>query len=86
MVKCFFAEATTIEEFWRMTKIAAYRNNREEETDKAIKKPIADFYGILNKKFESLLFEELSDLEYKLDEKESKQIRRNFENIIANSF
>jgi hypothetical protein len=79
LVKYFYPEAKTIQEYWRMTKIAAYRNSREKETDqvlttaiqsfkqlisrlkstKAVKKPIAFFYGILNKKFEELYFEEL---------------------------
>jgi hypothetical protein len=82
LVKCFFDEAKTIEEYWKMTKIAAYRNNREKEKDqvlttaissfkqminklkitKAIKKPIAYFYGILNKKLEHLYFEELLEM------------------------
>lgn len=82
LVKYFFPEANTIEEYWKMTQIAAYRNNREKETEqvlttalrsfkqlisklkstKAIKKPIAYFYGILEKKFEELYFEELFEI------------------------
>jgi hypothetical protein len=31
--KCFFPAARTIEEFWRMTTIVAYKNNQENETD-----------------------------------------------------
>jgi hypothetical protein len=82
LVKSFFTEAKTIEEFWKMTKIAAYRNNREKEEDKVleysihsfkqlilklkstkkVKKPIAYYYGILNRKFENLYFEELFDM------------------------
>lgn len=78
----FYTEAKTIEEFWKMTKIAAYRNNREKEVDKVldfaihsfkqlirklktpkkVKKPIAYYYGILNKKFEDLYFEELFEM------------------------
>ncbi|MFD2682590.1 hypothetical protein [Bacillus seohaeanensis] len=83
LVKCFFDEAQTVEEYWKMTKLAAYRNNRENEQGqvltvainsfkqminkwkgtKAIKKPIAYFYGILNKKLEQLYFEELAEME-----------------------
>jgi N-acetylglutamate synthase-like GNAT family acetyltransferase len=83
LVKCFFDEAKTIEEYWKMTKIAAYRNNCENKKEQvlgiaihsfkqminklklteAIKKPIAYFYGILNKKFEHLYFEELAEME-----------------------
>ncbi|MFD2681813.1 hypothetical protein [Bacillus seohaeanensis] len=83
LVKCFFDEAKTIEEYWKMAKIAAYHNNRENEKDqvlgiainsfkqminklklsKSIKKPIAYFYGILNKKFDQLYFEELREME-----------------------
>jgi hypothetical protein len=82
LVKCFYPEAKLIEEFWRMTQIAAYRNNREKETEqvlttaiqsfkqlisklkstKTVKKPIAYFYGILDKKFEELYFEELFEM------------------------
>ncbi|QED48045.1 hypothetical protein [Cytobacillus dafuensis] len=82
VVKCFFSEAVTIEEFWRMAKIAAYRNNRENETEqilsisiqsfkqlirkmksnRQINKPIAYYYGILERKFEGLYFEELYEL------------------------
>jgi hypothetical protein len=82
LVKYFFAEAKTIEEFWRMTWIAAYKNNREKEEDKVIelsthsfkqlirklkstqkvKNPLAYYYGILNKKFENLYFEELFEM------------------------
>jgi hypothetical protein len=83
LVKCFFDEAKMIEEYWKMAKIAAYRNNRENEKDqvlgiaihsfkqminklkltKSVKNPIAYFYGILNKKFEHLYFEELLEME-----------------------
>jgi hypothetical protein len=31
--KCFFSAVRTIEELWRMTTIAAYKNNQENETD-----------------------------------------------------
>jgi hypothetical protein len=33
LVKYFFPAAKTIEEFWRMSMVAAYRNNYEEDTD-----------------------------------------------------
>lgn len=79
LVKCFYSDAKTIEEYWKMASIAAYRNNRENEHDqvlvtaihsfkqlishlklnRAIRKPIAYFYGIMNKKWEELYFEEL---------------------------
>jgi hypothetical protein len=36
LVKCFFPEAKTIEEYWRMTQIAAYRNNSEKETERIL--------------------------------------------------
>lgn len=82
LVKCFFTEAKTIEEYWRMAAIAAYRNNREKETElvvdtaihsfkqlirqlksrKKIHKPVAYFYGIIDKKFEELYFEELYEM------------------------
>ncbi|WP_235822779.1 hypothetical protein [Cytobacillus massiliigabonensis] len=83
-VKVFFPEATCIEEFWRMASIAAYRNNRETETEQVlsiaihsfkqlirkmktaakISKPIAYYYGILDKKFRDLYFEELGELDF----------------------
>ena len=82
LVKYFLPEAKTIEEFWHMTQIAAYRNNREKEpgqvldiainsfkqlvsklkSAKSIKKPIAYYFGILEKKFEKLYFEELDEM------------------------
>lgn len=82
MVKCFFTEAKTIEDYWRMASIAAYRNNWEQEPEqvlttaieafkqlihklkltKEIKKPIAYFYDILDKKFEELFVEELGEM------------------------
>jgi hypothetical protein len=83
LVKCFFDDAKTIEEYWKMTQIAAYRNNRENEKEKvlgiaihsfkqminklkstnAVKNPIAYFYGILNKKFDCLYFDELVEMQ-----------------------
>ncbi|WP_394139396.1 hypothetical protein [Cytobacillus oceanisediminis] len=89
VLKYFFPEAKTIEEFWRMTKIAAYRNNREQNQDQVLEtaihsfkqlvrkmksssvaKPIAYFYGILNKKMEELYFEDLFEMGFTaVDEK-----------------
>jgi len=81
VARCFFPHAKSIEEYWKMAKIAAYRNNRETETElvlntaihsfkqminklktSTVHNPIAYFYGILNKKFEELYFEELLDM------------------------
>ena len=81
LVRTFIPTAKSIEEYWRMTVIAAYRNNREKETDtilsvamhsikqlvrkikaQRITKPIAYYYGILDKKFTELYFEELYDM------------------------
>ncbi|WP_237562876.1 hypothetical protein [Bacillus dakarensis] len=81
LVKCFFPEAKIIEEYWRMTSIAAYHHNYEQDKEEvlsisihafkqlisklkssSIRKPIAYFYGILNKMFEELYFEELFDI------------------------
>ncbi|WP_394139881.1 hypothetical protein [Cytobacillus oceanisediminis] len=89
-VKYFFPEAKSIEEFWRMTTIAAYRNNREQDKtqvldtaihsfkqligkmkSRIIAKPIAYFYGILNKKFEELYFEDLLDMGFSLNNDQS---------------
>jgi len=81
--KYFFSDAKTIEEYWRMTMIAAYRNNREKEqeqvleysisslkqlirkmklTQNGVRNPITYYYGILNKKWEELYFEELFEM------------------------
>lgn len=81
VVRYFFPEAKQIEEFWKMAKISAYRNNIENQTDlvvnmavhsfkqmisklkvSSIQKPIAYYYGILNKKFEELYFQELYEM------------------------
>lgn len=87
VVRHFFSDAKTIEEFWRMTNIAAYRNNREKEMDSVttfaihafkqlirkmkssvkVTKPIAYFYGILNKKLEDLYFEELFEMGFPVE-------------------
>lgn len=82
VVKYFFSDAKTIEEYWHLTKITAYRNNREQEkeqvleysihsfkqlvnklkTSATVRNPFAYYYGILNKKFEELYFEELFEM------------------------
>lgn len=49
LVKVFFSEAKTIEEFWRMTLIAAYRNNFEKETEKVLVIAIAAFRQLIRK-------------------------------------
>jgi hypothetical protein len=81
LLNYFFQEAKTIEEFWHMTQIAAYKSNCEKETDqvletairsfkqliskmkaKKLRNPIAYYYGILEKKFQELYFQELFDM------------------------
>ena len=79
LVKYFYSDAKTIEEFWHMTQIAAYRNNSETKTEQmleiaivsfkqlirkikftnAVKKPIAYFYGILDKTFHRRYYDAL---------------------------
>jgi hypothetical protein len=79
LVRYFYSDAKTIEEYWHMTEIAAYRNNSETERERVlevaiesfkqlvrkmkltngVKKPIAYFYGILNKQFKHRYYEEL---------------------------
>lgn len=49
VVKYFFQEAKTIEEYWRMTVIAAYRNNREKEKDQILSIAIHSFKQLINK-------------------------------------
>ena len=49
LVKCFFPEAKTIEEYWKMTRIAAYRNNREKETDTVLDYAINAFKQMIRK-------------------------------------
>jgi hypothetical protein len=90
VVKYFFPEAKSIEEFWRMTAIAAYRNNREQNKSQVlytaihsfkqlirkmksgpVSKPIAYFYGILNKKLEELYFNDLLEMGFSADNEHS---------------
>ncbi|MBI0579816.1 hypothetical protein IEC97_20875 [Neobacillus cucumis] len=49
LVKYFFDEAKTIEEFWRMTQIAAYRGNREKEKDRVLEVAIKSFKQLISK-------------------------------------
>jgi N-acetylglutamate synthase-like GNAT family acetyltransferase len=49
LVKCFFPEANTIEEYWRMTQIAAYRNNSEKETDRVLEVALHSFKQLIRK-------------------------------------
>ncbi|WP_394138265.1 hypothetical protein [Cytobacillus oceanisediminis] len=90
VVKYFFPDAKSIEEFWKMTTIAAYKNNSEQDKtqmlDTAIhsfkqlirkmksspvSKPIAYFYGILNKKLEELYFKDLFEMGFSADNDQS---------------
>ena len=70
LVKCYFPEAKTIEEYWHMVQIAAHRYEFTKDSEQVlevaiesfkqmirrlkftgtIRKPIAYFYGILDKK------------------------------------
>ncbi|WP_248278559.1 hypothetical protein [Bacillus sp. DNRA2] len=36
LVKCFFDHANVIEQYWHMTQIAAYRCDREKETEQVL--------------------------------------------------
>jgi N-acetylglutamate synthase-like GNAT family acetyltransferase len=49
LVKYFFTESKTIEEFWKMTRIAAYRNNRENDEDKVLELSIHAFKQLIGK-------------------------------------
>jgi hypothetical protein len=82
LVHYFFSEAKTIEEYWHMTKMAAYRNNMENEMEdvldiaiqsfkqlirklkltRKVTKPIAYFYGILDKKLTKFYYSRLDEM------------------------
>jgi hypothetical protein len=81
LVKVFFSEVKTIEEFWRMTTIAAHKHGHKEGMGQVLHiaiqsfkqlirkiklgriiKPIAYYYGIVNKKFSEMFFEEWLEL------------------------
>lgn len=84
LVKCYFNDAKTIEEYWHMIQIAAYRNNFDHEPElvldtaihtfkqlirqiklsRNVRKPIAYFYGILDKKLDDLFYEKLYEREF----------------------
>jgi hypothetical protein len=49
LVKYFFPAANSIEEFWRMSMVAAYRNNYEKETDLLLSVSIASFKQLVRK-------------------------------------
>lgn len=49
LVKCFFPDAKTIEEYWKMTKISAYRNHREKETETVLDCAIQAFKQMIRK-------------------------------------
>jgi hypothetical protein len=49
LVKYFYPEAKTIEEYWKMAQIAAYRNNREKETAQVLETAIHSFKQLINK-------------------------------------
>jgi N-acetylglutamate synthase-like GNAT family acetyltransferase len=49
LVKCFFPEAKTIEEYWRMTQIAAYRNNSQKETERILEVAVHSFKQLIRK-------------------------------------
>ena len=49
LVKYFFPDAETIEEFWRMTTIAAYKNNQENETDTTLSVSMDSFKQLIRK-------------------------------------
>jgi hypothetical protein len=87
LVKVFFSDVKTIEEFWRMTTIAAHKHGHKEGTRQIlhiaiqsfkqlirkiklgrIMKPIAYYYGIVNKKFGELFFEECLELGANVEE------------------
>ncbi|RHW41978.1 hypothetical protein D1B31_04860 [Neobacillus notoginsengisoli] len=49
LAKCFFNNAKTIQEYWQMVQIAAYRNNRETETDTVLDTAISSFKQLIGK-------------------------------------
>ncbi|WP_342433456.1 hypothetical protein [Neobacillus sp. FSL H8-0543] len=49
LVNYFFSEAKTIEEYWHMTKIAAYRNNLENEMENVLDIAIQSFKQLIRK-------------------------------------
>ncbi|GAM12857.1 hypothetical protein [Mesobacillus selenatarsenatis] len=49
VVKHFYPAAKSIEEFWRMSKVAAYRNNYEKETDPLLSVSLDSFKQLVRK-------------------------------------
>jgi hypothetical protein len=49
LVKVYYPAAKTIEEFWRMATIAAYRNNREKESNRVLDVAIESFKQLIRK-------------------------------------
>jgi hypothetical protein len=49
LVKYFYPTAKSIEEFWRMSKVAAYRNNYEQETDLLLSVSLDSFKQLVRK-------------------------------------
>jgi hypothetical protein len=49
LVKYFFPTAKSIEEFWRMSKVAAYRNNYEKDTDLLLSLSLDSFKQLVRK-------------------------------------
>jgi hypothetical protein len=49
LVKCFFANAKVIEEYWRMVQIAAYRSNRENEREEMLETALDSFRQMIRK-------------------------------------
>ncbi|WP_226641590.1 hypothetical protein [Mesobacillus subterraneus] len=49
LAKYFFPDAKTIEEFWRMTAIAAYKNNQENETETILSVSLDSFKQLIRK-------------------------------------
>lgn len=49
LVKYFFPKAKTIEEFWRMSLISAYRNNSENDKDRMLTVSLSSFKQLVRK-------------------------------------
>lgn len=49
LVQSFFPSAKTIEKYWRMARIAAYRNNKENEPDTILETAIHAFKQLIGK-------------------------------------
>lgn len=49
LVKSFFQDAKTIEEYWKMTSIAAYQSNREKEQETVLELSIDSFKQMIRK-------------------------------------